>query len=184
MRLFALTSALLILAGAVRLEAQAAQEARPPIRALFGDVAVILRPAADGTIGIGISGAERTLTLSVRVSDARRWADSATRLVVALPRRADRTRRPNDSVQRARVVLEEPGVGTGSLVLSRIDSAGTRTFLLYADDAELAGIRQPMELAEARTFVRQVRRAATPLARRPAKRPARPPATPTSPRQP
>lgn len=68
----------------------------------------------------------------------------------------------NDRVQRARVVLEEPGLGTGSLVLSRVDSAGTRQFLLYADDAQLKAIRQPMELDEARTLVRQVRRAATP----------------------
>ncbi|HMN08117.1 MAG TPA: hypothetical protein PKC83_04960 [Gemmatimonadaceae bacterium] len=139
-----------------------AQEVRAPIRSLFGDVAVVLRQAPDGALGIGISGAERTLTLTVRASDARRWADSAARLTVALPRPGRRARMANDRVQRARVVLEEPGLGTGSLVLSRVDSAGTRQFLLYADDAQLKGIRQPMELDEARTLVRQVRRAATP----------------------
>lgn len=139
-----------------------AQPARPPIRSFFGDVAIILRPASDGTIGIGVAGASRTLTLTVRATDARRWADSATRLLVPPPRRSRRARVANDSVQRARVVLEEPGVGTGALVLSRIDSAGIRQFLLFADDAELKPVRQPLEAEEARTFVRQLRRAASP----------------------
>lgn len=139
-----------------------AQPARPPIRSFFGDVAIVLRPASDGTIGIGVAGAARTLTLTVRATDARRWTDSATKLLVPPPRRARRARVPNDSVQRVRVVLEEPGVGTGALVLSRIDSAGVRQFLLFADDAELKPVRQPLETEEARTFVRQLRRAAMP----------------------
>jgi hypothetical protein len=67
-------------------------------------------------------------------------------------------------------VLEEPGVGAGSLVLSRVDSAGTRTFLLFADDSELDPIRQALTLAEARTLVRLVQRAAAPI---PARRPRR-----------
>lgn len=142
-----------------------AQAPRPPIRTLFGDLALILRPAGDGTIGIGVAGAARTLTLTVRATDARRWADSATKLLVPAPRRARRAKVPNDTVQRARVVLEEPGVGTASLVLSRIDSGGTRQFLLYADDAELVGIRQSLEADEVRTLVRLMRRAAGPAAK-------------------
>lgn len=148
-----------------------AQVARSPIRSFLGDVAVELRPAPDGTILIGVAGAPRTLVLTVRATDARRWADSAAKLLVPPPRRPRRTRIPNDSVQRARVVLEEPGVGTASLVLSRLDSAGIRQFLLYADDAELKGIRQPLEAGEARTLVRLVRRAASPSPKPASRRP-------------
>ena len=161
-----------------------AQRVAPPVRSLLGDVAVILRPGVDGALAVGIAGPARALTLTVRASDARRWADSASRLVVALPRAPTARPRaatggrkgtaarpaPNDSATRARVVLEEPGIGAGSLVLSRVDSAGTRTFLLFADDAELTPIRQVLTLADARTLVRLVQRAAAPL---PAHRPRR-----------
>lgn len=162
-----------VLGAAVLLVAPAlgAQAARPPIRSFFGDVAIVLRPASEGTIGIGVAGAARTLTLTVRTTDARRWADSATKLLAPPARRSRRARVPNDSVQRVRVVLEEPGVGTASLILSRIDSAGTRQFLLFADDAELKGVRQALDVEEARTLVRQMRRAAAPPAKPTSRRP-------------
>ncbi len=166
-----------------------AQRMAPPVRTLLGDVAIILRPEVDGALAVGVAGPTRALTLTVRASDARRWADSAARLSVAPPRARNVAKggkgrtggkggaaavagasAPNDSARRARVVLEEPGVGAGSLVLSRVDSAGTRTFLLFADDSELDPIRQPLTLAEARTLVRLVQRAAAPI---PARRPRR-----------
>jgi hypothetical protein len=149
-----------------------AQEPRPPIRTLMGDVALILHPRGDGTMLIGIAGPRRTLTLNARATDARRWADSAARLVARAPRRAPAPRpkgkgkggapAASDTVQRARAVLEEPGAGTGSLVLSRVDSGATRQFLLFVDDAELEAIRQPLDADEAATLVRLVRRAAGP----------------------
>lgn len=186
-----------VVASMVRPSPAAAQRVAAPVRTLVGDVALILRPEVDGALAVGVAGPTRALTLTVRASDARRWADSAARLAVALPRAAASRARaaakaptggkggagtkgggtaaagavaPNDSVRRARVVLEEPGVGAGSLVLSRADSAGTRTFLLFADDAELDPIRQELTLAEARTLVRLVQRAAAPI---PARRPRR-----------
>jgi hypothetical protein len=175
-----------------------AQRVVAPVRTLLGDVAIILRPEVDGALAIGVAGPSRALTLTVRMSDARRWADSAARLAVPLPRAAAARSRaaakgggaagptgaprrdtgasgggtagPNDSVRRARVVLEEPGVGAGSLVLSRADSAGMRSFLLFADDAELAPIRQSLTLSETRTLVRLMQRAAAPLPTRRSRR--------------
>jgi hypothetical protein len=90
----------------------------------------------------------------------------AARLLVPPPRpRRGRGTTPKDSVpsvQRARALLEEPGVGAGSFVLTRVDSAGTRSFLLFIDDAELDPLRQLLEPSEASTLVRLVRKAAPP----------------------
>lgn len=145
---------------------QASAPAPPVIRTLIGDLALMMRLGEEGTLALGAAGARRTLTLNVRASDARRWADSAARLLAPAPR-PRRTRRapPSDSVpvvQRARAILEEPGVGAGSFVLTRVDSAGARSFLLFIDDAELDALRQPMDVSEATTLVRLVRKAATP----------------------
>jgi hypothetical protein len=58
------------------------------------------------------------------------------------------------------------------MILSRTDSAGTRTFLLFADDAALDAIRQPLTSDEAALLVRLVRRSApAPVTRPPARRP-------------
>jgi hypothetical protein len=132
----------------------------------MGDIALVMRLDGEGTLALGAAGARRTLSLSVRASDARRWADSAARLLVPPPRpRRGRGTTPKDSVpsvQRARAILEEPGVGAGSFVLTRVDSAGTRSFLLFIDDAELDPLRQLLEPSEASTLVRLVRKAAPP----------------------
>lgn len=135
----------------------------PVVRTLMGDIALMMRRDASGTLDIGAAGAARTLTLSVRASDALRWADSASRLLVPPRARRRRPAPPNDSVptvQRARAVLEEPGVGAGSFVLTRLDSAGARSFHLFIDDAELSPLRQPLEVSEATTLVRLMRKAA------------------------
>ena len=159
------------------LDAQvAASPGRAPARhALFGDLAIELRSSTPGELAIGAAGVQHALTLDVRASDARRWADSAAR-ILALPRasrrrtaargaRAKGTSKgmPDASVptpRRWRAVLEEPGMGQGSLVLVRVDSAGASRLLVYAADAELTELRQELEPDEARTFVAIVRRAA------------------------
>ncbi|MBK6488873.1 MAG: hypothetical protein IPF98_18960 [Gemmatimonadetes bacterium] len=152
--------------------ANAQDAATPPaVRTLLGDVALILRAEGPQSLRIGVAGAARAMSLVVLTSDARRWADSAT--VLLAPQRppsvrAKRTAR--DGIERSRVILEEPGVGAGSFMLTRVDSAGTRRFLLFADDSALSGIRQTLALDEARLLVRLVRRAATPSP------PRRPPA--------
>lgn len=150
-----------------------AQEVAAPraVRTLLGDVALILRAEGPASLRIGVAGAARSMTLLVLTRDARRWADSAS--VLLAPQRSPSvraTRTARDGVQRSRVILEEPGVGAGSFMLTRVDSAGIRRFLLFADDSALSGIRQPLEIEEAKLLVRLVRRAATPS------RPPRPPA--------
>lgn len=135
-----------------------AQSAPAPVRTLIGDLAVILRPAdATALVRLGLAGPSRSLTLSVRGADARRWADSTARLLAPPPRPQPR-RKAAGPAQHARAVLEEPGDGTGSLVLSRTDSAGRRSYLLFADDAALDPIRQPLTRDEVALLVRLVRR--------------------------
>lgn len=159
---------LAIAAYGITLSSAGAQDssatAAPVVRTLMGDIALMMRRDAAGTLDIAAAGAVRTLTLSVRASDALRWSDSASRLLVPPRTRRGRKATPNDSmpaVQRARAVLEEPGVGAGSFVLTRVDSAGTRSFQLFIDDAELSPLRQPLEVPEAATLVRLMRKAAT-----------------------
>jgi len=146
-------------------EVAAAQAAPPPrpIRTLLGDVALILRAEGPRSLRIAVAGPSRTLSLLVLNSDARRWADSAAALLAPQrPPSAKAKRTARDGVQRSRAILEEPGVGAGSFMLTRVDSAGVRRFLLFADDSALMGIRQPLAVEEARLLVRLVRRAATP----------------------
>ena len=159
---------LVIAAYGITLSTAGAQDSTaaptPVVRTLLGDIALMMRRDVSGTLDIGAAGAARTLTLSVRASDALRWSDSASRLLVPPRARRRRTTPPKDSVpavQRARVVLEEPGVGAGSFVLTRLDSAGARSFQLFIDDAELSPLRQPLEVSEATTLVRLMRKAAT-----------------------
>ena len=156
--------------------AAAQAPARPPVparRALFGDLAIELRSPSVGALAIGAADERNALTLDVRASDARRWADSAAR-ILARPRTQRRRVSPRaakargkgtpdesvDVVRRWRAVLEEPGVGQGSFVLVRVDSAGVSSWLLYAADADLTEMRQTLELSEARTLVSIVRRTA------------------------
>ncbi|HNV74944.1 MAG TPA: hypothetical protein PKH96_09735 [Gemmatimonadaceae bacterium] len=165
-RLLAIAACVLPLSSAARAQQSSAPAPSPVVRTLMGDIALVMRLDGEGTLALGAAGARRTLSLSVRASDARRWADSAARLLVPPPRpRRGRGTTPKDSVpsvQRARALLEEPGVGAGSFVLTRVDSAGTRSFLLFIDDAELDPLRQLLEPSEASTLVRLVRKAATP----------------------
>ena len=153
--------AILTSGAASRVAPQSSRPVRPPIRSLFGEVAVILTSEERGTLAIGIAGPIRSLSLSIRTTDARRWADSASRLL-APPRAARRDAPDSHIVRRSRAVLEEPGVGAGSLILARTDSGGAQRFSLFADDGELNPIRQALDRDEAMIFVRLVRRAATP----------------------
>lgn len=154
--------ALAIASGALGAQVVSASK---PVRTLIGDVAIILRTDRPGTLRIGVAGANRSLTLSVRSTDARRWADSAAKLVAPAPKRRGKraTASTADTSVRRRAVLEEPGVGAGTFVLLRIDSAATRRFLLFVDDARLDGIRQPLEPEEAKLLIRLVRGATPPV---------------------
>lgn len=159
-------SPLALIAWAMAPAALGAQgvSATKPVRTLIGDVALILRSDRPGTLRIGVAGSNRSLSLSVRSTDARRWADSAAKLVVPAPRRRAKRGAPSpaDTSVRRRAVLEEPGVGAGTFVLLRIDSAATRRFLLFVDDATLEGIRQPLEPEEATLLIRLIRSASAP----------------------
>ncbi len=159
-------SPLALIALAIAPAALGAQgvSATKPVRTLIGDVALILRSDRPGTLRIGVAGSNRSLSLSVRSTDARRWADSAAKLVVPAPRRRAKRGAPSpaDTSVRRRAVLEEPGVGAGTFVLLRIDSAATRRFLLFVDDATLEGIRQPLEPEEATLLIRLIRSASAP----------------------
>ncbi|MEO7966312.1 MAG: hypothetical protein ABIT38_20615 [Gemmatimonadaceae bacterium] len=172
--------AFLLLVLTVPLHVVWGQESKTLRHALFGDVAVELRSPSSGTLGIGVADARHAVTLDVRATDARRWSDSVMGLIrqsaaVANARRVRQahTKRKSASAatsslpdesgdvqKRERAILEEPGVGSGSLLLSRIDSAGTSSWLLYASDADLVEIRQLLDADEARTLARIIRSAA------------------------
>lgn len=168
-----------------------AQENGVARRALFGDVALEIRIPDRGALAIGVADARKAITLDVRATDARRWSDAVAKLIASAAReraRAARTKRASakpkatkplpDSARAVsvsgassdRVVLEEPGVGAGSLLLARADSDDVARWLLYASDADLKEIRQLLDDDEARTLVKIVRRAAVAAAPAPLKK--------------
>lgn len=147
------------------------QEITPPparvlARLLVGEVALEFRTGAAGALAIGAAGDSSAVSIDVLGTDARRWADSAARLLLPVRRRPARGAPP---VIRHRALLEEPGVGGGALDLVRTDSGGRSSYSLFVGDAALESVRYPLTADEARTVVRVVRRAALEvIPRRPA----------------
>jgi hypothetical protein len=131
------------------------------VRSLIGELAVEIRLAGPGSLSIGAADPHQSIMLDVRASDARRWADSARRLLSSPVRRAkNAATRDSAPAIRYRAILEEPGIGPGSLILSRVDSAGKATFTIFAADSDLVEVRQALDPSEAAMLVRLVRRAA------------------------
>lgn len=146
------------------------REASTSRHLLVGDLAFELRSPLRGTLSMGLADGRRVVAIDVRSTDARRWADSALRLLARRPPRPRRVRKGRAAASsgpdsapaatRLRAILEEPGVGAGSMILTRTDSAGETRWSLYAADGELAEVRQVLEAEEARVLARVVRQGA------------------------
>jgi hypothetical protein len=117
-------------------------------RTLMGGTAIELR-AGTNLVRIALAGDLATLSLDLRASDARLFADSLSR---ALAVRRGRRRDWN-------VRVEEPGTSAGALSLTMRISGRDSTLTLFAADETLAEVRQVLTPREALVFSRQIRAA-------------------------
>jgi hypothetical protein len=137
-------------------------------RTLLGTLAVEVRASPIVGVRVGVADSSGVVLVQVRGTDARRWADSASRMLA---------RRPG-ATGSWRAVLEEPGMGSGALILTRLDSARVVRLALFASDNPPGGSRTGLTASEARTLVSIVRRAAAQAAP-PRARPRRKPSSPS-----
>lgn len=121
-------------------------------RGLISELAVEVR-ALDGTVRIGAAGESQAVTVSLRATDVRRFADSvAKRMVMG---------RRGDSVWSLR--MEEPGQGAGALSFGRSGGDAKRRplYRLFIADDVVGTIRQDLALGDAQLLLKQLRLAAT-----------------------
>jgi hypothetical protein len=147
----------------------AAQGGRTISRTLLGDVAVAIRAYSDARVEVGASDSVRTVTLSFRATDVRRWTDSTSRFLrrdrtpTQLRRETARRTREGDSaavVDRRRSIIEEPGVRGGGLTMTRVVDTTAVAFSLYFAAGTFESVRAPIDTSEARIFLTAMRRAA------------------------
>ena len=119
---------------------------------------------------VGAADSSRSVALILRAEDVRRWADSATRVLTAKLRAGELS-------GRWQAAVEEPGVRSGSMMISRtIDGRDTVIAFFLADDS-LMSVRRVVDRDEAEALVGALKRAATRMLP-PPKRPAKPPRRP------
>ncbi|MEP7346624.1 MAG: hypothetical protein ABI877_15240, partial [Gemmatimonadaceae bacterium] len=160
--------AVLLLSGPAIASAQVS--ATDASRLMVGDAAIEIRTAEDGQLRVAVADSEKVLVLSVLSRDAKRWADS---VALVLGARSASKRAPKEWT----VILEEPGLQAGSLILTRRDNeAGTR-WSLFVTDREFEEIRIGVAVGEVRALVAALRRrlnaAIAPSTKRPRKAPLR-----------
>ncbi len=149
-----------------RLPAQVPVAGFVPWRSLMGEVAIDLRVLAN-EVRIGFAGDTAQVTLVLRPSDLRGFADSIIRRLAATRDRRSWSFR-----------IEEPGVSAGAMSVSGQRDLTTRTwsYRLFAADDVLRSVTDSLGAAEVRVFARKLRQAAQAAAPPPARRrPARKP---------
>ena len=148
------------------------------LRQLYGDLAIEVRSAGGGGMYVGAADSSKSVAVVLRAADVRKWADSATRVLNA-------RLRGKELSGRWQATVEEPGVRSGSMMISRtIDGRDTVIAIFLADDS-LLSVRKVVDIDDAEAFVGAMKRAASrvvaqqkPVAKPPAKPPPKPPAPP------
>lgn len=136
-----------------------AQQARALWRSMIADLLVeFRRSATPAALSIGLADSARAVSMSVRGTDASRFADSLLRIL---------SRRTPPKAP-FRLTLEEPGLGSGSLQVSRREvPAGERPALpytLFASDDAITGVSAALPVADLRLFATRLRAAARAVA--------------------
>lgn len=125
-------------------------------RGLLGEAGIEIR-AASGVVLVGVAGDSASVSVTLRASDVRRFADSlAKRLARA---------RARDSSWNLR--LEEPGVSAGTLSLSPagVGRDKRRRYRLFVADDVLTHVQQVLDVNDVGLLARKLREAAGPAPR-------------------
>ncbi len=131
--------------------AQPAQ--RVLLRQLYNDLAVEVITADAGGLRLAAADSASSIALSLLARDLVRWADSASRVLAARPRRGQ-------STTHLRAAIEEPGVKSGSLTLSRDLGTEGNPIVLFVADGDLNNVQTALDAAQARALVGALRHAA------------------------
>ena len=125
---------------------------RSVLRQLYGDLAFEVRTRGQGAMTLGVADSRSTVVINLMATDVRRWADSATRILAARPRRGQTVK--------WEAVVAGPGVVAGSMALARTISPGDTTIVLLVTDTAFRAVRSPLSLEEARALAAAMKRAA------------------------
>ena len=139
-------------------------------RLLFGEVAFEIRTTSDLMVRVGAADRARTITLLLLARDVKKWTDSASRLLVARPRRASSGR------EKWTATLDEPGIEAGALTLTKTREGKEERWSLYVSDRDFEGVGATLERDEVRALIGQLRRASASVLPQPKKSTRRPPA--------
>ena len=110
-------------------------------------------------IRVGVADSSQTLTVSFIARDVIRWADSATRVLDAVPRAKDSTRL-------WQAVVEEPGTNSGTIALAKAIAGKDTTITVLVADTDFNQLRFTLDDGEARAFIAALRRVARSLAKK------------------
>jgi hypothetical protein len=147
------------LCGAIQTSAaQTPTAVRPIVQQLYNDLALEISPTDGGAVRFGAADATRAVVVTLLPRDVLRWADSAQKMLSARLRRGQKT-------GHWRSVAEEPGVRSGTMVLSRNIAAADTTLTIFFADGEFNSVETTIDLPQARAFVGAVRRAAQTIQR-------------------
>lgn len=105
-----------------------------------------------GSLTLGVADSRTTLVVNLMAMDVRRWADSATRVLVARPRRGQTVK--------WEAVVAGPGVVAGSMALARTVSPRDTAIVLLVTDTAFRAVRTPLSMEEARALAAAMKRAA------------------------
>ena len=113
--------------------------------------ALEIRATEDGQLQVALADSERVLILTLVARDAKRWADS---VALVLRARTISKRVPKEWT----VMVEEPGLQAGSLILTRRDGEVGSRWTLSVADREFDQIRMTVDPGEVRALLAAMRR--------------------------
>jgi hypothetical protein len=130
--------------------AQAPQ--RSLLRQLYGDLAFEVRTRGQGSLTVGVADSRSSLVLTLMAIDLRRWSDSATRILVARPRRGQPAK--------WEAAVAGPGVVAGSMSLARSITGTDTAIVLLVTDTAFHAVRTELSAIEAKALAAAMKRAA------------------------
>lgn len=124
--------------------------------AMYGDNAVVINQRPDGRLEIAAAGATRRVSVTVAPRALLAWADSTATMI---SRRVPPPKKPA-TTSTIRSFLDEPGLASGGLSLTRRVHASGSSYSVFFADSLFGGFSIPLSRDDARVFVGAARRAA------------------------
>ena len=101
---------------------------------------------------VGVADSRTSIVVTFLAIDLRRWSDSASRILVARPRRG--------SIVKWEASVAGPGVTAGSMSLARTITPSDTSIVLLVTDTTFQAVRTPLSVEDARALTAAMKRAA------------------------